>query len=184
MINKLRNEIVCFLIKRKLRKNKIFDKSVSLQTAKTIGIISFLDSEEKYNTVLELKKTLEKENKQVIALGFIADKNASDFYFSQSHIDIFTKKNMNIFGIPKGVYVRNFITKDFDFLIDISVKNLIPLKYVAGMTKAKIKVGKYRKEMLYVYDFMINEPKGMQYSDFIKSIMKYLSLLNTPIKNE
>ena len=182
MINKFRNEIIFFLIKRELRKNRIINKSVSLQTAKTIGILSFLDSEKKHNEDLELKKNLEKENKHVTALGFIADKNAPDFYLAQSHIDIFTKKNINIFGIPKGIYIRNFIKKDFDFLINVSVNNVIPLQYIAGISKAKIKVGKYRKDMLHIYDFMIKEPEGMQYDDFLKSILKYLSLLNTSIK--
>lgn len=179
MTKKIRDRVVSMLIKRALKKKLRSNKGVSLQSAKRIGLLALLDSETKFNQVAAFKKLLEEEGKQVLALGFIPQKNTPDFLLLQAKIDVFSKRNVNFWGVPKGAFVRNFTHEKFDILIDVSVGEFTALKYIAGVSDAGIKVGKYQKNMLYVYDFMIKYVDKMPYDEYLSSIKNYLSLINT-----
>jgi hypothetical protein len=182
MIKKIRDWVLKLLIKRAMKRKICGDKSISLQRSKKIGILAFLDREEDFHRVVTFKKSLEAEGKKVMALGFFPRKNVPDFYLVQSQIDVFTKRDVNFFGVPKGAFVRSFINEKFDILIDVSIEESSALAYIAGVSAAGIKVGKYRKKMLYVYDLLIKHPHDMPFDEYVSTLKSYLLLLNTSEK--
>lgn len=179
MLQKLRFKFFLFLIKRQTRHYKAISKSVSLGSAQKVGLLTVLDSKEKLSRIIEIKKKLLAQGKKVDALGFVPLKRIPEFYDTQMQVEVISKKELSLTGIPKGSQVKNFIAGDFDLLIDLSMEDCLPLQYIVGITISKIKVGLYRRQMLHIYDFMIKKLDKMSYDDFIKSMFKYLSLLNT-----
>lgn len=179
MLNELRKSLILFIIKRNLKKTKLKGKNVSFKNARKIGLIAFVDSKDKLELVINFKKTLETHGPEVQVMAFAPFKIIPDYFNTQMQIEVFSKKDVNLFGIPKGKAVSQFIDKEFDMLIDLTIDDLVPLYYLAGMCKARIKAGKFREQMQETYDIMIKEKENMSCQEFQFTMKNYLSKINT-----
>ena len=178
MFNHLRKSLIFFIIKRNFHKTRIAGPKKSLYKARTIGIISVIDSKERLDRIVNLKKNIESYGPKVFCIAYIPLKAIPDYFNTQMQVNVFSKKDVNVFGIPCGKHVKDFFGRDYDILVDLNYDHCLPLIYIAGMTKAGVKAGKYREDMLNVYDFMIRENKTRDYGDFIFSMKNYLSKIN------
>ena len=95
-------------------------------------------------------------------------------------IDFFFLKELNWYYKPQNYIIKNFLEKEYDILINFCTSNCVPVKYLAGSSKAKFKVGKFEKD-LFIYDMMIDIKKD-NLSALITEIKHYLNLINK--KNE
>ena len=66
--------------------------------------------------------------------------------------------------------------KDYDILINLCPSTCVPIKYLAGSSQAKFKVGKYEED-IDLYDMMI-DVKENTISALIKEIHHYLTVIN------
>ncbi|MDD2632171.1 MAG: hypothetical protein PHH42_06850 [Bacteroidales bacterium] len=180
MFFKLKQQFMLMRIGREQRNRKPTPKNTSLSASKFIGLIFVLDDEEKYSSVLRLKKQLEAEGKRVKVIAYVPTREVPDYYMVQLQMDIFSKKAVNLLGVPTNEFARDFVKQQFDLLIDLSLTEHLPLYYVAGFGNATLRAGKYRPHLLSIYDFMIKAHDQMSFDDFISAMMKYLALLNTP----
>ncbi len=80
---------------------------------------------------------------KVKALGYASNKLVTNHFLPVLSFDFFNPGQINWFHIPKAPCVQDFIETDFDICINISSENVFPLKYIAGMSKARLKVGAY-----------------------------------------
>ena len=182
MLKHFKNTIIQFLIKRQLANTKLPGRQVSLQTSKNVGIVAYLDTKERLNELVNFKKRIETYGTRVKAIAYVPYGVVPDYFNTQMQTDVFSRRQVNILGIPKGDFVRNFLTHDFDIFIDLTLEDHLPLTYLAGMTRARLKAGKYRENMLHVYDFMIKEQEGKSFGDFLFALKNYLSILNNSTK--
>ena len=79
----------------------------------------------------------------VSALGFVDQKDKSFEHMSSLHFDFFSNTELNWYGKPQGMVIDNFLSEDYDILIDLSLKKFYPLTYLAVASPAKFKVGRY-----------------------------------------
>jgi hypothetical protein len=80
--------------------------------------------------------------------------------------------------MPGQAKVRDFIAKDFDLLIDLSLKDSLPLKYIAGMSMSLCRIGRFSEKNTECYDFMIDIPPVATLKEFIRQVTHYLNLIN------
>lgn len=179
MLYELRKRLILFIIRRNFKKTKLEGKNVSFQNARNIGLIALVDSKERMELLVNFKKTIETHGSAVHALAFVPFKIIPDYFNTQMQVEVFSKKDVNVIGIPTGKMVRHFMEKEFDMLIDLTIEDIVPLHYLAGMCKSRIKAGKFREQMLDIYDIMIREQEKMSYQEFQFSIKNYLSKINT-----
>jgi hypothetical protein len=93
---------------------------------------------------------------------------------------------LNWFYIPKATCVQDFIDTDFDICINIASENVFPLKYIAGISRSRLKVGAYGKEMpsnkykelASIYDIMLLADDNHDQIVFLDQIHEYLTILN------
>jgi hypothetical protein len=179
MFNNLRKRLIFFIINRNLNKTRIAGRKVSIHEAGKVGIVVLIDSRDRLSQVINFKKTLESYGSDVVVLGFVPLTMIPDYFNTQMQIEVFSKKQTNIFGIPVGKSVKHFVSIHFDVLIDLSLGDHLPLLYLAGMSKSRIKAGKFREPMKKVYDLMIKDQEGMSYEKFQFTMKNYLSKINT-----
>ena len=179
MLNQLRNIIIQFIIKRNLGRTKLPGKNVSVHSARKIGIISVMDSKDRLNQVINFKKRIESYGPKVISIAYVPLPIIPDYFNTQMQTDVFSKKKVNFFGIPHNSFVKEFIAEEFDIFIDLTTEEILPLVYIAGMCKARLKAGKYREKMLHVYDILIQNNEDKTFGDFLFSMKNYLSLINS-----
>lgn len=180
MFEGLKKKIAAGKLKREFKNLKRVGKVKNLDEALSVGIIYNLDREDTYHLVKKYVKFLREQEgiKKIMALGFVDQKELPDNYKSKLEFDFFTRKDLSRFYRPVGITTKNFIGEEYDILIDLTNKQVIPLRYILNYSKAKFKVGYYSEENEQFYDLMINMKK-YNMVDFIDQVNHYLKIINT-----
>lgn len=149
----------------------------NLTTARKIGIIFYLSSTKEFDAMLEFKGMLQQKNLWVEAMGYFPDKEIPQFYTLQPGVSIISKNDINWYGKPLSLISNDFVKKDFDILIDISQDEIVPLRWLATLSKAKFKVGALNY-FNNPFDLMVttNKSEGLPY--LTSQIFKTLEVFN------
>lgn len=161
-------------------------KLVSINSAASVGILFELTDESVYYSVQKYLQKLQEKKIRVKALGFASNKLLATHFLPVLSFDFFIPRQLNFFFIPKAPCIQAFVETDFDICINIASENVFPLKYVAGMSKARLKVGAYKKDMpgkkydelSEIYDIMLLSEENHDQINFLDNIHEYLTILN------
>lgn len=161
---------------RKLKKefllNKRKTKICTIASSKSIGILFDATDPSSFEIIRNFVKQLENNKKEITVLGYVDDKKLIDHYLYRKGFDFFTKANLNWYNKPENESIKQFISKPFDVLFNLSLKEIYPLQYIIALSKAKLKVGKYSPEQPYL-DLMIDIEKEKEAMNGIrKEVMK------------
>jgi hypothetical protein len=154
----------------------------NLGDAKRIGILYTLNDVPDYERVSEFVSKLQGDHKEVKALGFVKNKNLIQRFLPKLSYDFFSNKDLTWFYKPIHTQVRDFIEKEFDLLIDLSLHDSFPLKYISGLSKAMCRVGKFSEENAEYYDLMIDLKPSMSSEDYLGQVQHYLTVIKTNAK--
>lgn len=142
--------------KRLLRKRSISQKAESLKQLRQINTVGIV-----YNVITLERKQLnsiahffESEGKKVFSLGFVDSKELDSSQVSSGAEKFYCRKQLNIWNLPKGDEVNEFINKDYDYLINLDGQGTLPLQAISAYSKAKVRMAKYFEEYAFSHDFM------------------------------
>lgn len=178
MLQKIKSYIIHYLISREMKLHKRTRQVVSPAKASSIGIIFAMESEDDYRFINNLIHQPAFANKNFKVIGYLPDKEVPNFYMTKLKVDIFTKRDINFFGLPVKPVIEEFILSKFDLLIEFSSNDYLPLDYIAGRSHAHFKAGRHREPMIKVFDFLVKKSDGMQNAVFYKTLMDYLQTIN------
>ncbi len=179
MFHFIRSYIIHFLINRELKTLHRSKQVVNLTNAKSIGIVYSLESETIYHAMNALALQLTKAGAEVKIIGFLSEKIIPNYYLPKLKMDIFTTRDINLLGIPKKPFIKDFINEEFDLLIDLSATDFLSLDYIAGCSHANFKAGRYSDKMVSIFDFMVKKPDDMDAEMFLETMITYLRTINT-----
>lgn len=168
------------LLKKKLKSER--KPSVhNFEDARSIGIIYKEKGESYYILVKQYVKYLRDEHgiRDIMAFAYIDDKKVVPFY--QVHklkYDYFTKANLDWRMEPHGDEVSNFLSRDFDILIDLEKEPCLPLRFILAKSNASFKVGYYAEANEPFYDLMMATKESATFDDYIAQINHYLKRIN------
>lgn len=112
------------------------------------------------------------EGKKISFIGYVKKLPP----FEDEEIIWITKKDMNWIGIPKLNKIKHFLEKEFDVLINTSLKTNRPLEYISTYSKAALRIGKYDAKKTYCYDFMMHiEHDNVQ--AYLQQVEHYLKMV-------
>lgn len=153
----LKNNIIKYFRKKSLSQQpqRVNRKIFNINEIKTAGILFDATHLVSYDVVKNFLKTLNDKQIDVSVIGFVNSKYLIDHYLYRKGFIFLTKKDINWYGKPDLSLVKSFINKEFDVLFDLTLEECFPLKYIAVMSKAKLKVGKYSESNNYL-DLMID----------------------------
>jgi hypothetical protein len=157
-------------------------KMTNLQDAKRIGILYTLEDVPDYDRVSEFVTQLQGNHKEVKALGFVQNKNLIQRFLPKISYDFFSKRDLTWFYKPIHAQVKDFIEKEFDLLIDLSLNDSFPLKYISGLSNALLRVGRFSEENTAYYDLMIDMKPTMTSEEYLGQIQHYLTIIKTHAK--
>ena len=161
-------------------------KLVNINSASSIGLLFELTEESVYYSVQKYFQQFQEKKIKVKALGYASNKLVTNHFLPVLSFDFFSRKQLNCLNIPKTQCVQDFIDTDFDICINIASDRVFPLKYIAGMSGARLKVGAYSREMpgkqykehSLIYDIMLLSEENHDQIIFLENIHEYLNLLN------
>ena len=178
MVDTIRSFIRNYSFLNELARVNRFRKIVNLNEARSIGILYNLVDENSYRIIEGIVGKLQQTGKEVKAVGLVRNKSMVNRFLPKLSYDFLTRKDINWFGKPTGIRVRDFIQRDWDILIDLSLDNNQSLKYIAGLSNARLKVGPSGKDKEHYYDFMINAAMHTTVIDFYEQVEHYLLVIN------
>ena len=174
----IRLSIGRYLLKREIKKLERDRGVYNLDDAHTVAVVYDATSRQEYERVRNFIKYLKEKEKKVISLGFIDSKDPNQILKTQLEFRFFTKKDLNWHFKPGGLEIINFLEEDYDILIDLSLENCFPLKYVSGLSKAKFKVGAANKDSTLYFDMVIDVGLKKTTDNFIENVKNYLNMIN------
>jgi hypothetical protein len=175
-----------YLLNKGIDSLKREKKLVNIFSAGSVGILFELTDESVYYSIQKYFQKLQEKKIKVKALGFASNKLVTNHFLPVLSFDFFDNRQINWLYIPKAPCVQDFVDSDFDICINIASENVFPLKYIAGVSKARLKVGAYGKEMpgkkyndlTAIYDIMLLAEENHDQIAFLENIHEYLTILN------
>ena len=167
-----------FIFKNKLSKLKRNKTLINLNKAKDIALVYKVNNEQDYNRINELIKSLKEKKKTVLTIGFINNKYIPPYCLSGHSGFFINLKDLNWYGKPKNDFINEFIKKEFDIIIDLSLEDNFALQYISGLSKSKLKVGRFGNNNSNYYDLMIQTKNETTLNEYIEQLVHYLSILN------
>src|SRR5690606_36217015 len=104
--------------------------SIGLNQAKEIGILYSAVDTQSNEVVKKFADQLKAKGKKVSVLGY-RKYNPKDAV----HNTFFNKKNINWLKQPKDPYIKEFMDKSFDILINAYTEECLPLEYISSFSK-------------------------------------------------
>jgi len=153
MIKKINEMLFHFIAKKHLASHARERRFVNYTKAKSVFLLFESDYLEKNKDVRQIINSLQQDGKKVVAWGYVDKKHVSTSLMPD--FSILNHEQVNIFNIPKHSFVRELEEQEFDLMIDLTPKEIIPLQYLSLYTKAHCKVG-IRKNDLQMYDFLLD----------------------------
>jgi len=184
MIGKIRKKIGQYYFRKENTKVERQCHMTNLRDAKRIGILYTLDDVPDYERVSQFVSQLQGEHKEVKTLGFVKNKNLVQRFLPKLSYDFFSRRDLTWFYKPIHKQVRDFIEKEFDLLIDLSLQDNFPLKYIAGLSNALCRVGKFSEENTDYYDLMFDMKPSTTSEDYLGQIQHYLTIINKNAKRQ
>jgi hypothetical protein len=154
----LKRKVGRYVLDKQLRVKVRRMKSCNLREAKTIGLLFDATQPFSFEIIKDLVKDLSSTAKEVKVLGYVDSKQMIDHYLYRKGFEFFTRTHLNWFSKPQSDAVNDFIKKDFDILLNLSLEQSYPVNYIFALSNARFKAGRYFDDNMQA-DFMINIEK-------------------------
>ena len=178
MIDNIKSKAANLILSRKLSKLKRRIGVFNLSKAKTVGIIYHFDSLENDKVIKDFARFLKEERIKVDTLGYVSNKEMIEKAKPELDYNYFFKKELNFLLIPQKKECLKFAGKEYDILIDLTIKTFFPVKYIASLSKAHFKVGESNSYKMENFDLTIDISHEKSIIYLIKQLKHYLSIIN------
>lgn len=160
-------------LNRRIKVNN-FDESTS------VGIIYKERDEAFFILVKQYVKYLKGEHglKNVMAMAYLPETHVPYYHQHKLEFDYFTVADLDWKMKPSVIQIDNFISTDYDILIDLTFETVSPLIYVLAKSRARFKVGAFHDEKSNLLDLMIDMNDKTTFDQYLKKVNHFLTTLN------
>jgi hypothetical protein len=149
------------VLNRKMRAQGRTPAVCNIQDAVNIGIIYNATEYVSFEIIRSLVKELTHDARKVTVLGYVDSKKLIDHYLYRKGFDFFSKNELNWYYRPVSPAVEQFMKEPFDLLINLSLEDYYPIRFITALSAARFKAGRYSADEVYL-DFMIDIEKEKQ----------------------
>lgn len=179
---KIRLKIGDGMLRNKLAKTERKPHYSNLRQVRNIGLVWDASKTEEFNFLSKFYLRMAEAKTDVKILGYYPGKTLPDQLTAVRYLTIIRKDELNVFYHPVSAETNSFINNNFDVLIDLNFKRLLPLQYITSLSNAGLKVGLFESESMYSpYDLMmeIKNPVGVE--DYLNHVIHYLEMINSGV---
>ncbi len=177
-IRNLKEGIWFWFLKRahsKLRRNK---KLLGYGQARSFGIIYDATSEKNYRQITLLVKDLQQDQRKVKTLGYVTQKKMPEHCFPKLTFEFCNAKSFSWNQQPVAQNVKDFISTNYDVLVDLTPSNFHHVKYLCAISQARMKTGRFADKYVDVYDLMLQVDDSSTIEETIGHVLYYLKMIN------
>jgi hypothetical protein len=149
----------------------------NLVTARKIAIVGVINNNRDSDDIFNLQRFLTENNMQVEVLAYFPGKEIPQQLILRKGINIFNRNEVSWYGKPLIPFVEQFCEVEYDILIDLSITEIFPIRWISSLSRAKFKVGSlsYKGNP---YELIINIDGNRKISYLSEQVIHYLNLLN------
>ncbi|MFA7081676.1 MAG: hypothetical protein WC135_03600 [Bacteroidales bacterium] len=177
MLDKIRRFVQSFVLKAKLKRHQREKKVSSLNSAKTVGIVCLVDKEINWNIIKTLIKEFQDNKAKIEVMGVFYGNLKPLWFIETLNVTLCTDKELGLSQIPNGMHVDEFLAKEFDLLIDFSIKDDFAPFYLSALSKAKFKIGLDTENNRKHFDLLL-KLKETNMNEYKNQLIHYLSKIN------
>ncbi len=170
----IRKKLHRYFLKQKVSELTNLVKPINYDSAREIIILYNAESIDQNVAVREYSRRLLKEKKSVNLLGF-TKKIPADLAEPARYL---SNADLNWIMNPRPARVGKILKTKFDLLINFYQDECLPLEYIAALSHAKFKVGRYQPDKTYCYDLMLQLKDSDNIEEFIDQVDHYLKYIN------
>lgn len=130
-------------------------QACTLDDARSIGIVYDATQPVSFDIIREFVRQLSEKAEKVSILGYVDSKNIHDELLYRKGFDLISRNDLNWFYKPNTPVAGKFINEPFDVLLNLSLTDYYPIRYIVTMSKAAFKAGRYTASD-EALDFMID----------------------------
>ncbi len=177
----IRQKTGSYLLKRKIRKLSRKKQFINMVDAQTVGIVFKLSDDAVFRAVNDYLKELTAEGKQVFVIGYIDAREIPDTWLLRKGYNFFCMKDLNLYFIPELPFVKDFLKREFDLLINLSIDRTFPVDYIFAVSKAKFKTGKFFEGYDYS-DLAIDIKESRDVGYLTEQMTHYLRIIHPKVQ--
>lgn len=178
MFRAITDAIRLWFLKRAHRRVLRKKKFLNYRSAESIGILYDASVEDNYRFITHLVKDLQQNQKKVKTIGYVNLKKMPEYSFPKLTFEFCSATGFNWMQKPKLKSINDFIAENFDVLIDLTPSTFFHMKYVAAVSVAKMKTGRYAEEYVDIYDFMIHLDDNATIKETSEQTIHYLKMFD------
>jgi len=130
-------------------------KACNLDDARHIGIVYDATEPDSFGIIRDLGKQLLGKAEKVDILGFVNSKKLEDQYLYRKGLDIISLNDLNWYNKPVSTVAEKFMKEPYDLLLNLSLVDHFPIRYIVSLSTAAFKAGRYTPSDESL-DFMID----------------------------
>jgi hypothetical protein len=147
---------------------------------KKIAIVWDATNTDEFHNLSRFHQKMHERNIDVKVFGYFPGKNLPDQYTAIRYLTCMRRKELNFFFLPGSSEANSFINNEFDVLIDINFKKLLPLQYITSYSNAAFKVGLFETETVDTpFDLMIEIKNPVDIDIYLVQVIQYLEMINS-----
>lgn len=183
IIREFRKKIQYYFLRVRMNRNERGKMVMGLDEARSIGIVFDASTAADYRLITNHVKLLKDLGKKVTCIGFVQQKKLPGYLHHHVNWTFCQKKDFAWNLRLKTTPMKEFVTDEFDILIDLSSSELFFTKYLAGISKAKYKVGKFNPDQIDIFDLLMQVPDNSNLQELMDQIIHYLKIIKKPVIN-
>jgi hypothetical protein len=93
-------------------------------------------------------------------------------------VTLFNSKSISFFQKPNKIIVNKYLAIKADLLLDLTIQEALPLKYLVGISQAPCRCG-LTKDDFEIYDFKMDMKGKVDPIDLLSQILYYLKIIKS-----
>ena len=144
------------------------------EDVRSVLVLYESDFMEKNTIVKAIRDDLIRADKDAVIWGYCDKKDISTLVLPQSRI--LGRRNINILGMPKEDVIKDLQKRQYDLLIDLTQKPILPLRYISMYARADFRAGLNMPTAHH--DLLINTEPQETPRFLFDQIVKYLKMIH------
>lgn len=165
---------------RSVKRNKYVH---NLVTARKVALVGIVNTVQDFDDIASFQRYLTEKNMQVDVLVYFPGKEIPQQLLLRKGMNIFNRNEVNWYGKPLLPFVEQFCRVEYDILIDLSLIESFPIRWISTLSRSKFKVG----SLSYSdnpYELIITVDNKKEISYLTEQVIHYLNLLNNRFAQE
>ena len=172
MFKNFSRKYIDFNIRQRTKNGSRKRHFVNFQDVSSVLLLLSMDNKKEIEEIMNM---LEEDKKRISAWIYNPQENSMK---NTVNVNFFSKKDTSVWQKPSEKVEKSFLNSEYDLLIDLTTREILPLKYLLGISKASCRCG-MKKEGYSFYDLEIEVPAKTKGNELLKQILHYLNAIKT-----